>query len=95
MRAGRDECQHIAGVWTEEAKVGGQNRLVADLDFEVLDGSHDNAHAKNHDAGCPESIEQHKQHEIQQRHKQYVEHEYEVAIGPHLAHKAKSDRGAG
>ena len=95
MRASRDERQHIAGVRAEETEVGRQDGLIANLDFEVFDGGHNDADAKNHDAGGPEPVEQHKQHEVQQRHKQYVEHEYEVAIGPHLAYKAESDRGAG
>lgn len=51
--------------------------------------------ARIHDACRPEPVEQHQQHEVQQRDKYHVEHEYEIAVGPHLAHEAESDGRTG
>ena len=95
VRAGRNEGEHIAGVRAKEAEVGGQNGLVTDLDLEMFDGGHDDSDRKNHDACRPESVEQHQQHEVQQRDKYHVEYEYEIAVGPHLAHEAESDGRTG
>ena len=93
VRAGRGEGEHVAGIGAEEPEIGGQDGLVADLDFEMLDDGHDDPGREHHDARGPEPVEQHQEHKVQQRDKYHVEHEHEVAIGPHLAHEAEPDGG--
>ena len=91
----RGETHQIAGIRAEEAQVGRQNRLIAYGHLEMLDDAHDDGHGQQHRRGYPEPVEQHEQRQIQRADEQQVQHEHEVALGPHLRHETPAHDGTG